>query len=462
MDVLDLIRSATTGTALEGKLYLVGGVLRDRLLGREGNPDVDIVVEGDAAAAADLIHSRGLSDHAPVQYARFGTARVQVHGVPVEFATARVESYDGRTRKPDVRPATLAEDVMRRDFTINTLVENLHSPGVLDLTGRGLADLRAGVIRTPLDPAATFHDDPLRMLRAVRFAVTLGFDIEAATWRGVREQAFRLHLIGAEPRVVSAERVRDEFVKILLADRMTAGLGLLLESGLLARFLPELCAMVGVRQNDWHAYDVWRHTMATLDALPPSASLEVRLGALFHDVGKPETRTEDEGGVHFYDHPQIGARICAEALARLRMPGDTIAAVTSIVRLHMRLGEVRPDWSTAAVRRLIRDSGALMPDLAELARADSAALGDSATPTDIEAVMHRIESVNREMNVCAVVSPLDGAGIMALLGIGPGRQVGAAKEFLVAAILDGHLTPDDREGAAILLRRAAEGGRFVP
>ncbi len=455
MDVLEPIRRLTRNTEYEGRIYVVGGALRDRVLGRTGNPDVDLVVVGDACQVAEMIYRAGLSDHAPVTYPRFGTARVQLHGVPVELVSARSESYDPASRKPSVRRATLAADIYRRDFTINTLVESLHRPGLQDITGLGLSDLRARLIRTPLDPASTFRDDPLRMLRAIRFAVTLDLTIEASTWQGILDQRHRIDLVSDTPRVVSAERVRDELIKIVMSDLAARGFDMLRETGLLERILPELTAMVGVTQNEWHAHDVWTHTMLAVSALDRSAPLSVRLGVLFHDVGKPATRTEDDRGIHFYDHQHVGAAMTHAALTRLRLPSDVIHTVMELVRLHMRLGEVTPQWSEAAMRRLIRDLGAHLGDLDRLARADIAAMQGRGEPTDLDAVMARIEATNAAMNVAAVRSPLTGKEIMEVLGIAPGPQVGKAKDHLVNEILEGRLAPDDAAGARDALRRWA-------
>src|SRR2546421_2571191 len=242
----DKLREATRGTEYEGRLYLVGGIPRDRALGLPVSDDVDIVLEGDAPRLARFLASKGLSDHAPVTYPRFGTAMITVDGHAVELVSARSESYEATSRKPDVRPATLMDDVLRRDFTINTLLENLHTGERQDLTGRSLADLEAGIIRTPLEPKVTFYDDPLRMLRAIRFAVRFGFNIDAPTWQAIIEDSHRLSLMGPNPPVVSAERIRDEFLKILLSVRVVRGLTLLRESGLLTQFFPELLRMVGV------------------------------------------------------------------------------------------------------------------------------------------------------------------------------------------------------------------------
>jgi poly(A) polymerase len=346
--------------------------------------------------------------------------------------------------------------VFRRDFTINTLVENLHKPGILDLTGLGMSDLRAGIIRTPLEPGATFRDDPLRMLRAVRFAVSLGFRIEPLTWSGIREQSGRIDLVGEGPRVVSAERIRDEFIKIVMSREPARGLELLRDGGLLNRFLPELCAMAGVTQNEWHAHDVWTHTLRALSALPDTATLSVRLATLFHDVGKPPTRSEDERGVHFYDHQQVGAEMTRAALLRLRMPSEVVSGVSDLVRLHMRLGEVRPEWSKAAVRRLVREVGDRLDDLHTVARADMAAMGGTGTPTDIDAVMVRIEETNAEMNAAKVESPLTGRQIMDILQIAPGPLVGEAKEHLINEVLEGRMLPDDAEQAARALAEWAQ------
>lgn len=430
------------GSRFEGRLFLVGGAIRDRILGRAERTDVDIVVVGDALEVADLLHSAGISDHRPVVYPRFGTARVQVSGVAIELASARSESYDAASRKPEVRPASLREDVLRRDFTINTLVEDIHHGGVQDLTGMALADLNARLIRTPRSPSRTFADDPLRMLRAIRFAVTLGFAIEPGTWRAIAEQSGRMDLLSSGPRVVSAERVRDEFERIILSPDPAAGMELLMASGLLARFLPELVAMKGVTQNAWHARDVWDHTMEALRQVL-DASLAVRVGLLFHDVGKPVTRTEDERGVHFYGHENIGADMTRRALHRLRMPAALVREASDLVALHMRLGQVAPDWTPAALRRLVRDVGPRLERLHRIAAADIAAMGGDAHPPDLDQVMARIADTNAEMNASEVHSPLDGGAVMRLLGVPPGPIVGRAKDYLVNEIIEGRLQPDD-------------------
>jgi poly(A) polymerase len=468
---VEKLRKATRGTEYEGRLYLVGGYLRDRALGLPVSEDVDLVLEGDALKLAQFLYDKGLSDHAPVLYPRFGTAMIAINGHNVELVCARCESYDPANRKPQVRRATLKDDAFRRDFTINTLMENLHTGEVLDLTGRGWEHLRAGIIRTPLEPKETFHDDPLRMLRAVRFSARFGFEIEAETLRAIEHEALRLNLMGPGPPVVSAERIRDEFVKMIgmgnartrnsyaysavqnpstntSAITSTNGtviaLELLRHSNLLAQFLPELLCMVGVSQNDWHLYDVWDHTLVAMGHLKPDSTLELRLGLLLHDIGKPATRTEDEKGVHFYEHQFVGATIAHNALTRLKFTNDQIRDVSSIVELHMRLGEARPEWSDTAIKRLIRATAQYVDILFELSRCDHAAMRQDVGATDLDALRARMDELNRLSNVVAIDSPLDGNEIMEALNVPPGPIIKEAKEFLVNEVIEGRVTDGDK------------------
>lgn len=465
---LDIIREGTRGTEYEGKLFVVGGILRDRALGLPVSEDVDLVLEGDAVALAELLFHKRMSDHHPVLYPRFGTAKLAIHGHDVELVAARAESYASDSRKPTVVRAALKDDAFRRDFTINTLMENLHTGQILDLTGRAWEDLRAGVIRTPRDPHLTFFDDPLRMLRAVRFACRHDFVIEEKTWQAVTEMAGRLSLFGPEPPVVSAERIRDEFTKMVVATGPAlesplprdiargkgapVGLDLLLRSGLLAAFLPELREMVGVTQNAWHLYDVWDHTLIALSHAPSDTSLEVRLGILFHDIGKPRTRTEHAKGVHFYEHQFVGAAMTHEAMTRLKFTNDQIRDVGTLVELHMRLGESRPDWSDTAIRRMIRALHPYTDSLFTITACDMAAMRRDVTHPNLDALRVRMDALNAKMNAARLQSPLDGREIMAALEVEPGPLLRAAKEFLVNEVLDGRLGEIDKIGACGILR----------
>ena len=454
------LRDATRHSLYENKLYLVGGILRDRALGLPPGNDLDLVLEGDAVALAQFLYKRGVAQHYPVEYPRFGTAMIHVAdptapdapGSAVELVSARAESYHEDSRKPDVRPATLHDDVLRRDFTINTLLENLHTGETLDLTGQAWNDLRAGVLRTPLEPRVTFFDDPLRMLRAVRFAARFDFEIEPETWRAICEEAERLR-----PPQIAHERIREEFVKIakLPGWRLRRGLELLLASNLLAQFLPQMLPMIGCTQGNWHRYDVWTHTLVALENLPDTADLETRLGLLWHDVGKPSTRTTTTAakGVHFFGHPAKGAVLAREMMSHLKFANEEIRDVIALVDKHMRLGEYRPDWPDASVKRLIRDCGPYLDALFTIARCDMAAVDippDRAL--DMAALRARIDALNRVSNVVELDSPLDGNEIMQTLGTGPGSYLRDAKDYLLNEVIEGRLAENDRARARELLR----------
>lgn len=439
---IDAIREATRGTDYEGRLFIVGGYVRDKLMGRPPSEDVDIVLEGNALELARFLHDKGIADYWPVTYDRFGTAMVSIAGHTVEMVGARREEYTPDSRKPVVEHASLYDDAFRRDFTINTLMENLHTGEILDLTGMGERDIRARIIRTPSDPEMRFSEDPLRMLRAVRFAVKLGFEIEASTKEAIKRNAPRL-------KVISAERIREEFVKIMLSEEAATGLRMLKELALLEHFAPELLAMDGVTQDGMHTYDVWEHTLHALQSLPPQAGLVLRLAVLFHDTGKPETKAHDsEGNVHFYGHEKLSARIAQKVMHRLRFPTKQIYRVARLVSMHMRIGEYRSEWNDSAVRRLIRDAGEDLSDLVALAIADRLGSGIRASADDIEELRERIEHIMLKMPIHELESPLDGREIMDLLQIEPGPKVREVKRFLIEQILEGHLSPGDKETAS--------------
>jgi poly(A) polymerase len=450
---VDKLREATRGTEYEGRLYIVGGVVRDEVMGRPTTEDIDIVLEGNALELAQFLYDRGVSEHKPVTYPRFGTAMITVEGHSVELVSARKESYVPTSRKPEVELAGLYDDVLRRDFTINTLLENLHSGEILDLTGKAVEDIRRRIIRTPTDPEKTFHEDPLRMLRAVRFAVRLGFEIEYETWQAVLRNAHRLV-------IVSMERIRDEFVKILLSDDPARGIRMLKESGLIKHFAHELLEMQGVEQNGGHIYDVWEHTLHALQSLPKDASLTLRLAVLFHDVGKPRTKTVGaDGQLHFYGHEEVGARIAEEVLYRLKFPKADVSRVARLVSMHMRIGEYRSEWKDSAVRRLMRDAGQDIPDLLALARADRRGAGPHVSLESLNELEKRIENLLLHTSVDKLESPLNGKEIMEVLQIPPSPLVGEVKKFLLEEVIEGRLQPGDKESARKLLTERFAGDR---
>jgi len=448
-DVLQRLRVGLAGTPYEGKVYLVGGYVRDKLLKRRLPSDVDLVLEGDALQLAQFLYERGLADHPPVTYPRFGTAMVHLGEIAVELVTARAESYHDASRKPaTVKPATLYEDALRRDFTVNTLLENLHTGAIVDPLGVGLSDLQARRLRTPRDPHETFYEDPLRMLRAVRFAVQLDFTLDPVAVQAIREQAERL-------KIVSIERIQAEFTRLMDSPPAAAGLQMLLEVGLLAQFAEPLLPMVGCTQNDYHLYDVWEHSLQTVQHIDPIGltipAWELRLAALLHDVGKPTTRTVGEDGtIHFYEHDRVGAEIARAWLRTLRYSNETIKRITTLVRLHMRPGFYTPQWRDAAVRRLIRDAGDLLEPLLRLVEADIQAQRHDVIHADIAALRQRIAQVQATQPATHWRSPLTGEQIMQRFGLKPSPLVGQLKRYLEEQVIGGTLHPDDTEHAVRL------------
>jgi poly(A) polymerase len=423
------------------RALVVGGYVRDRLLGGERERqirEVDILVEGQGAIELATAVGTALMRHPPVIFERFGTAHLDLdHGHALEFVSSRVERYDPSSRKPDVSPGTLKDDVMRRDFTINTLLMDWDGT-VLDLTGRGLADLEAGRIVTPLEPQTTFDEDPLRMLRAVRFATTLQFTLDPSLATAIRDQSGRL-----QPPTVSMERIRDEFSKLLLADKVSSGLELLDSTRLLPRILPQLEAGKGMQQGGWHSHDVFGHGLLAASLAPPE--LVTRLAALLHDVGKPAVHELRDGKPTFIGHQEVGATMAGPALRHLRYPGEVVDAVTKLIRLHMRPIQYDPQgWEDKAVRRLVRDAGEQLDRLLSLARADMRA---SHYP-DVQKIDHleaRIRRLDADA-IAAIRSPLTGEDLMARTGRPAGPWIKRVKAALEDAIVDGTL-PADPEAA---------------
>jgi len=424
-ELLGLLKRAAAD--LHVKAWIVGGYVRDKLLGRpHTNPDV-VVEDGDALQLAERF-ARFAGAPPPVTFERFGTAQVTLPGRLVEFVTARAESYAPDSRKPDVRRATLEEDLRRRDFTINTVLMDLDG-NVHDPLG-GRQDLEARVLRTPADPMLTFSDDPLRMLRAVRFAAELGFEPAPDLLPAMRNLKSRL-----APPVISIERITEELRRMLASERPKRALELLDEAELLEVILPEVAACKGVPQSGFHTHDVFGHTLMAVEATPPD--LLLRLAALFHDVGKPKTA---KGDGTFVGHEEVGAEIAKDALGRLRFAQKEIEVVTSLVRLHLRPVFYSSEWTVGAVRRLARDAGRLLDRLMLLARADIAASA-YPHPEKLDELQARLETVMTERP--SRLEPLiSGEDIMRIRGIPPGPQVGRIKQKLEELVIDGEIPPD--------------------
>jgi poly(A) polymerase len=435
-DVLEAIDASATALGIE--TYLVGGFVRDRLLGGPPSKDIDLVtVDIDPMPLLAAVAS-GFGWHPPERFERFGTAQIRGPGYVVEGVRARAERYDPESRRPDVRPGTLEEDVMRRDFTVNALCQTL-AGRVLDITGQGIADLRTGTLRTPLDPALTFAEDPLRMYRAARFVAQLGFALAPGTVEAMRAHAER-------STILSVERISDELRRLLVSRHAGAGINVLREAGLLEYVLPELIAAIGVEQGGFHTYDVFDHTVAAVDAAP--SDLVTRTAALLHDIGKPSTHALAGGGKHtFYDHAQVGADMARDILTRWRFSNDEISAVSRLVRLHLRpIQYERETFSDKAVRKLIVDAGELREALLALARADTTA---SAYPTlaGLDELEERMNRLDVGGSVSAMRDPLTGDQLMVLAGRGPGPWVGLVKRAIRDAVVDGSIAPGDSDGA---------------
>lgn len=424
------------------EVYVVGGYVRDKLLGKEGK-DIDFVVVGDAMRFSEILKRR-LHLRKMVRYKRFGTFMAHLDDYVLEFVNAREESYKKDSRKPETRQADLFTDLSRRDFTINTLAMAIDPDRygeIIDVYD-GRKDLEEGIIRTPLEPSKTFDDDPLRMMRAVRFAARLHFKIDPNTFTAIKKSAHRLEII-------SRERITDEFNKILIAPKPSIGLNLLDQTNLLKQFLPELIALKGVEQRDeFHHKDVFYHTLEVLDNISPETDkIELRLAALFHDIGKPRTKKFiPETGWTFYGHEVVGERMTRLILRRMRYSKQQIQYVQKLVRLHLRpMAVVDEEVTDSAVRRLIVLAGDDIDDLLTLCRADITSKNPERVReyrANYQRVSEKIIEVEERDRIRNFKPPVDGNEIMELFDLEPGPAVGKIKKFLEEAILNGQVAND--------------------
>jgi poly(A) polymerase len=441
--VLDAVRPLAERFDADGhRLYLVGGIVRDLVLGRPLSGDIDLTTDARPERTTELV--RGWADAVWDQGARFGTVGLKHGEQTFEITTHRAEAYSPDSRKPEVSFADEVEiDLSRRDFTVNAMALRItgapgEAPELIDPFG-GVGDLAAGLLRTPLAPEVSFADDPLRMLRAARFLAGYGLQPDAALIAAVRE-------LGERMEIVSAERVRDELVKLLVVDDPSDGLWFLVESGLAELVLPEL-PRLRVEQDPIHRHkDVLTHTIAVVAKTRPS--MIVRMAALLHDVGKPKTRSIGPRGVSFHHHEVVGARMARERLRALRFSNEEVEAITQLVYLHLRFHGYGDDlWTDAAVRRYVRDAGPLLDDLNELTRCDCTtrnARKAKMLADRMDALEARIVELREQEELEAIRPDLDGQAVMAHLGIPPGPLVGQALTMLLEARLDeGPLAEDD-------------------
>jgi poly(A) polymerase len=416
------------------QLYLVGGAVRDAVLGRMGT-ELDFATDAHPQDVIALL--QGWADARYLVGIRFGTVGARKDDLRLEITTFREEVYAEDSRHPVVSFAKDVEtDLSRRDFTINAMAVRLPDGEFFD-PHRGLYDLAHRRLKTPLEPEVSFGDDPLRMLRAARFISALGLSPVPELVEAIRGMRDRL-------RIVSAERIRDELSKLLLGEHVDTGLALVVDTGLAEEFFPELPAL-RLEQDPVHRHkDVLRHTLAVVKRCHPD--LVLRLAALLHDIGKPRTRQVTDQGVQFHHHEVVGARMAEERLRALRYSEKVIRDVKTLVEMHLRFHTYRLGWSDRAVRAYVRDAGDLLDQLNLLTRADCTTQNPqkakilSALQDELE---QRIAVLAEEENLRAIRPPLDGNQVMKHLGIGPGPMVGEALAYLLEVRMDRGPIPED-------------------
>lgn len=443
-----LKRIGSVADRLEMDVYAVGGYIRDLLIGgNHHHRDIDLTVVGDALVLAHKL-KREFGARILVTYERFGTTMLKVEDYKLELVTARKERYLPTSRKPAVEKAGPESDLARRDFTINAFAVGLNKGtwGKLYDPFNGLKDLHNRVIRTPLNPQATFEDDPLRILRAVRFAAVLDFRIEQRTWEAIQRMVHRLEII-------SKERISDELLRMIGASKPSKGLVLMDRLGILPYVLPELANMKGVEQRkDFHHKDVFHHTLRVMDNVAEvSDKIPLRLAALFHDVGKPPTkRFDDKAGWTFYCHDEVGAQMMEKIARRLRLSKGVKSYIQKLIRLHLRPIFLASDEVTdSAIRRLIVQAGDDLDDLFQLCRADITSGNINRVRENLrkfELIKARIAQVREKDKLSRFQSPVRGDKIMEVCNIPPGPLVGKLKREIEEAILDGKI-PNDYHAA---------------
>jgi poly(A) polymerase len=443
--------------------YVVGGYVRDLILNRRSK-DIDFVCLGSGIQLAQKV-AKSLGPNVNVTvYKNFGTAQIVYDELELEFVGARKESYRNDSRKPIVENGTLEDDQRRRDFTINALAISLNTETYGDVIDpfNGREDLKRKIIRTPLDPSVTFSDDPLRMMRAVRFASQLNFDINPDAFEALMNQADRL-------KIVSQERITDELNKIILSPVPSYGFKLLFHSGLLKQFFPELVALHGVEYVGNKAHkDNFFHTLQVLDNVAKvSEDLWLRWAAILHDIAKPVTKRYDKDhGWTFHGHEDRGARMTPGIFKRLKLPlNDRMEFVQKLVRLHLRPIPLSKDVTDSAIRRLLFDAGDDIDSLMKLCRADITSKNYDKVSRflkNFDVVEQKIAEVEEKDHIRNFQPPVTGDEIMKLYNLTPGRIIGDLKEQIKEAILDGVIKNDKAEAMELLKKIAAQKGLSKP
>ena len=428
------------------KVFAVGGFVRDLILNRKVD-DIDILVVGDGIKYASALSEKfGIKEI--VLFKNFGTAHFKYDNIEFEIVGARKESYNRNTRKPNVAEGTFEDDIKRRDFTINTLAVSINKSDYGSLVDKfnGLDDIKKKIIRTPLDPSITFDDDPLRILRAYRFASQLNFKVDDKI--NIAAESLRDRLT-----IVSQERITDEFLKILQSLKPSVGLKLMYKSKVLEIVFPEIAVMGGVEQReDYHHKDVFLHTCEVVDNISEKTdNVWLRFAALVHDIAKPQTKKFIDGtGWTFHGHEEMGARMMPKIFKRMKLPLNKLDYVEKLVRLHLRpIALVSDDVTDSATRRLIVAAGDDLDDLITLCRSDITSKNPEKVNkylSNYESVVKKVFEVEEKDKLRAFQSPVNGEVIMQVCDLKPSQKVGEIKKAIEEAILDG-IIPNDYEAA---------------
>jgi poly(A) polymerase len=457
-DVLFLIGQCAK--ELDAPAYLVGGYVRDRLLARQ-TKDLDVVCVGDGIRLAELVASKLWPIPRVVVYKRFGTAMLRHKDMEIEFVGARKESYRYDSRKPIVEEGTLEDDQFRRDFTINALAVSLNDEDFGEMLDpfNGLRHLEEKLIKTPLEPGKTFSDDPLRMMRAIRFSTQLGFLIDPETLEGIRANRSRI-------QIVSKERITAELEKILSAEEPSIGFKLLFDTGLLHYILPELVELHGVDYEDGKGHkDNFYHTLEVVDNLcRKSKNIWLRWAALLHDIAKPQTKRYEKGhGWTFHGHEVVGANMVPKIFSRLRLPLDNkMKYVQKLVLLHLRpISLTKENITDSAIRRLLFEAGEDIDDLMLLCSADITSKNPNKRNRyleNYELVKQRLAEVEEKDHLRNWQPPVSGELIMETFGIEPSKEVGIIKNAIREAILEGEIPNEFEPAFQFMLERGKELG----